>query len=104
MKKIGLIILLLVTIGLLLGCGATTPTVAPSTAVPPTAAAVSDVTLKLGSWRPDDVVQMTQILAKFSEKHPHITVSFDPRRSLARNIPILRLVLTRLNRPSMMPR
>jgi len=78
MKKIGLIILLLVTIGLLLGCGATTPTVAPSTAVPPTAAAVSDVTLKLGSWRPDDVVQMTQILAKFSEKHPHITVSFDP--------------------------
>lgn len=36
------------------------------------------VTLTMGSWRADDVLQMNRILAGFSEKHPNITVKYDP--------------------------
>lgn len=36
-----------------------------------------EVTLTLGSWRPDDVEQMNRILDRFSQRHPHITIRFD---------------------------
>ncbi|HUW42030.1 MAG TPA: extracellular solute-binding protein [Rectinemataceae bacterium] len=36
------------------------------------------VKLTLGSWRADDVAQMTQLLAAFSTKYPNIEIKFDP--------------------------
>ncbi|MEM7330535.1 MAG: extracellular solute-binding protein [Chloroflexota bacterium] len=36
------------------------------------------VTLKLQSWRVDDLTQMERILAVFNEKHPNIQVEFQP--------------------------
>jgi raffinose/stachyose/melibiose transport system substrate-binding protein len=65
----------------LAGCGAvTTPTPSPSPTPTQTLAAtpVREVVLTLGSWRPEDVEQMTQILAKFHAEYPSITIKFDP--------------------------
>jgi raffinose/stachyose/melibiose transport system substrate-binding protein len=42
------------------------------------AAATQTVTLRMGSWRADDVAQMTAFLARFSEKHPGIRIDFQP--------------------------
>jgi raffinose/stachyose/melibiose transport system substrate-binding protein len=36
------------------------------------------VQLTLGSWRADDVAQMTRLLAAFSQKYPNIQIKFDP--------------------------
>tara|TARA_R110001583_G_scaffold22377_7_gene84026 strand:- start:28589 stop:29944 length:1356 start_codon:yes stop_codon:yes gene_type:complete len=36
------------------------------------------VILTLGSWRKEDVEQVNFILDKFTEKHPHILIKFDP--------------------------
>jgi len=43
-----------------------------------TAFAQSKIELTMGSWRADDVAQMTQLLAAFNQKYPNITVKFDP--------------------------
>jgi len=34
--------------------------------------------LTLGSWRADDVAQITQLLAAFNKKYPNIEIKFDP--------------------------
>ncbi|MFW5695040.1 MAG: ABC transporter substrate-binding protein [Alkalispirochaeta sp.] len=36
------------------------------------------VEITLGSWRVDDVEQMSRLIAAFNEEHPDIQVSFDP--------------------------
>jgi len=36
------------------------------------------VQLTMGSWRADDVAQMTQLLAAFNQKYPNIEIKFDP--------------------------
>jgi len=41
-------------------------------------AAQSKVQLTMGSWRADDVTQMTKLLAAFSQKYPNIQIKFDP--------------------------
>jgi raffinose/stachyose/melibiose transport system substrate-binding protein len=43
-----------------------------------TASAQAKVQLTMGSWRADDVAQMTKLLAAFSQKYPNITIKFDP--------------------------
>jgi len=40
--------------------------------------AAAQVQLTMGSWRTDDVQQMTALLAAFSAKYPNISVKFDP--------------------------
>jgi raffinose/stachyose/melibiose transport system substrate-binding protein len=42
------------------------------------AAAQAKVQLTMGSWRADDVAQMTKLLAAFSQKYPNIEIKFDP--------------------------
>jgi raffinose/stachyose/melibiose transport system substrate-binding protein len=42
------------------------------------ASAESKVALTMGSWRADDVAQMTKLLAAFSQKYPNIEIKFDP--------------------------
>ncbi|MGO8694840.1 MAG: ABC transporter substrate-binding protein [Rectinemataceae bacterium] len=42
------------------------------------AAAQDKVQLTMGSWRADDVAQMTQLLAAFNQKYPNIEIKFDP--------------------------
>lgn len=39
---------------------------------------LKQIILTLGSWRKDDVEQISFILQKFTEKHPHIVIKFDP--------------------------
>jgi raffinose/stachyose/melibiose transport system substrate-binding protein len=41
-------------------------------------AAQAKVQLTMGSWRADDVAQMTKLLAAFTQKYPNITIKFDP--------------------------
>jgi raffinose/stachyose/melibiose transport system substrate-binding protein len=41
-------------------------------------AAQAKVQLTMGSWRADDVAQMTKLLAAFSQKYPNIQIKFDP--------------------------
>lgn len=41
-------------------------------------AAQAKVQLTMGSWRADDVTQMTKLLAAFSQKYPNIQIKFDP--------------------------
>lgn len=36
------------------------------------------IILTMGSWRKADVAQISTILQKFTEKHPHIVIKFDP--------------------------
>lgn len=36
------------------------------------------IILTMGSWRKDDVEQISFILQKFNEKYPHIVIKFDP--------------------------
>ena len=40
--------------------------------------AQAKVELTLGSWRADDVAQMTTLLAAFNQKYPNISIKFDP--------------------------
>ena len=64
---------------ILTGCtSAPTATQEPVVLPTPTIVHSSEVALTLGSWRPEDVEQMTRILAKFHERYPRITVKFDP--------------------------
>jgi raffinose/stachyose/melibiose transport system substrate-binding protein len=42
------------------------------------ASAQAKVQLTMGSWRADDVAQMTKLLAAFSQKYPNISIKFDP--------------------------
>jgi len=42
------------------------------------ASAQAKVKLTLGSWRADDVTQITQLLSAFSKKYPNIEIKFDP--------------------------
>jgi len=42
------------------------------------ASAQAKVQLTMGSWRADDVTQMTQLLSAFSKKYPNIEIKFDP--------------------------
>jgi len=42
------------------------------------APAQAKVQLTMGSWRADDVTQMTKLLAAFTQKYPNISVKFDP--------------------------
>lgn len=60
MKRYGILLIVLILLGV------------------PALAQDEEVTLTLGSWRVDDVDQMTQILDAFQEEHPNITVLFDP--------------------------
>ncbi len=53
-----------------------TPTQTTATARP--TEQTEGVVLTMGSWRTDDVTQMNQILAKFHEKYPNITIKFTP--------------------------
>ena len=46
--------------------------------LPLTTAAQAKVEFTLGSWRADDVAQMTQLLAAFNQKYPNIVIKFDP--------------------------
>jgi raffinose/stachyose/melibiose transport system substrate-binding protein len=63
----------------LTGCGSVTPLPPSLTSTPASVATpVREVVLTLGSWRPEDVEQMTRILAKFHEQYPTITIKFDP--------------------------
>ncbi|BHH83171.1 ABC transporter substrate-binding protein [Desulforhopalus sp. 52FAK] len=39
---------------------------------------LKQIILTMGSWRKDDVEQISFILEKFTEKHPHIVIKFDP--------------------------
>ena len=39
---------------------------------------LKQIIVTMGSWRKDDVEQISFILQKFTEKHPHIVVKFDP--------------------------
>lgn len=75
----GRLVSLAMALSLLLAACAPVATPAPAlptpTALPPTAPA--PVTLVMGSWRIDDVEQMTRILAKFHEKYPSITVQYE---------------------------
>lgn len=34
--------------------------------------------LTMGSWRPDDIVQMNSLLDRFHALHPHIRILYDP--------------------------
>ncbi len=73
--------LILIGVGVLAltGCGsATTSTPLPTSPPAPAATPVREVVLTLGSWRPEDVEQMSRILAKFHAQHPSITIKFDP--------------------------
>lgn len=60
----------------LIGC-AQTPLATPPTATIKPTAVPPEVVLTMGSWRSDDVEQMTRILAKFHELHPNITIKYD---------------------------
>ena len=42
------------------------------------ASAQAKVQLTLGSWRADDVAQMTKLLDAFTQTHPNISIKFDP--------------------------
>jgi raffinose/stachyose/melibiose transport system substrate-binding protein len=42
------------------------------------AAAQAKVQLTMGSWRADDVTQMTKLLDAFTQTHPNIAIKFDP--------------------------
>ncbi len=42
------------------------------------ASAQAKVQLTMGSWRADDVTQMTKLLGAFNQKYPNIEVKFDP--------------------------
>jgi raffinose/stachyose/melibiose transport system substrate-binding protein len=90
--------LLLVIVLLLAGCAAPVAPAAPAGEAPAageaaatTEAAATEaaaeeaapaegeaVELTMGSWRTDDVEQMSRILAKFNEAYPNITINFDP--------------------------
>jgi raffinose/stachyose/melibiose transport system substrate-binding protein len=73
------LILIGVSVLALAGCGAvTTPTPPPTSTQAPVATPVREVVLTLGSWRPEDVEQMSRILAKFHAQYPSITIKFDP--------------------------
>lgn len=39
---------------------------------------LKQIILTMGSWRKPDVEQVNVILQKFTEKHPHIVIKFDP--------------------------
>lgn len=39
---------------------------------------LKQIILTMGSWRKPDVKQVNVILQKFTEKHPHIVIKFDP--------------------------
>ncbi|MCL1854141.1 MAG: extracellular solute-binding protein [Clostridia bacterium] len=41
-------------------------------------AASAEATLTMGSWRPDDSVQMNELLAAYKEIAPDVTISFEP--------------------------
>jgi raffinose/stachyose/melibiose transport system substrate-binding protein len=61
------------------GCGsARTPEPLPTATQAAIATPVREVVLTLGSWRPEDVEQMSRILAKFHAQYPSITIKFDP--------------------------
>ena len=72
--------LILISLLVWTGCGdsdsssdsASQPSATPPP-IPP-----KEVVLTMGSWRPDDVEQMNNILAAFHEQHPSITVQFIP--------------------------
>jgi raffinose/stachyose/melibiose transport system substrate-binding protein len=70
---IGLIMLMILT-----GCGAPLMPQLPPTVSVPMATPVREVMLTLGSWRPEDVEQMSRILAQFHVQYPSITIKFDP--------------------------
>lgn len=73
------LILIGVCVLALTGCGATTtPTPLPTSTRTPVATPVREVVLTLGSWRPEDVEQMSRILAKFHAQYPAIMIKFDP--------------------------
>ncbi len=59
-------------------CGPTPLPVATQPSAPTPTPQAQNVVLVMGSWRPDDVEQMNEILARFHEQHPHITIRFDP--------------------------
>ena len=40
--------------------------------------ASAEVTLTMGSWRPDDYAQMNELLAAYKEIAPDVTISFEP--------------------------
>jgi raffinose/stachyose/melibiose transport system substrate-binding protein len=62
----------------LIGCGSVPPPPTPTATPASVATPVREVVLTLGSWRPEDVEQITRILAKFHEQYPTITIKFDP--------------------------
>ncbi len=76
--------LVLIMVGLLLwtACGdsdtSSNQPAQPSATPQPTPP--KEVVLTMGSWRPDDVEQMNDILAVFHEQHPSITVQFIPTK------------------------
>lgn len=82
MLKRVLVVLLLLSV-IAAGCvapPATTPAASESTTSESAAAEGADapVELVMGSWRVDDVEQMTAILGLFTAEHPNITVKFEP--------------------------
>ena len=40
--------------------------------------ATAEVTLTMGSWRPDDTVQMNDLFAAYHELFPEVTIIYEP--------------------------
>ncbi len=66
---------LLVLAGVLAACVSPARPTLPAT-LPP--APAEEVTLTLGSWRPEDAQQVDLILGRFHAHYPHITLGYDP--------------------------
>ncbi|MEG1633301.1 MAG: extracellular solute-binding protein [Oscillospiraceae bacterium] len=79
MKKriFSVLLAVLMLTALLAGCGAKPAPVATGTPVPE-AEPAEPVTLTMGSWRTDDVAQMTALLAAYKEVAPNVTIEFQP--------------------------
>ncbi len=65
-KAVVAVVALTLVVGALAGCGKKAPK------------AGEPVTLTFASWRTEDIERMNRINAKFTEKHPNITINFQP--------------------------
>lgn len=71
MKTVRTIVIAMVLVGLVLPVMAGGKGEAPGTSA-------DAVEITLGSWRVDDVEQMSRLIAAFNKEHPEIAVRFDP--------------------------
>ncbi|MDR2446050.1 MAG: extracellular solute-binding protein [Treponema sp.] len=67
-----------VAIVLLLGLGMLSPLYGTGSGESSSTAGTGAVTLVMGSWRADDVVQMNNLLAEYKKLKPNVTIQFRP--------------------------